>query len=63
MLDVKRLLERQEAWQKSRRLLSWPEKLRMAEALRETLHEFARLRASSGRKGDARAARDDGGAA
>ena len=49
MLEVKRMLERQEAWQASRRLLSWPEKLRMVEAMMETLRAFAMLRASSGR--------------
>lgn len=47
MLEVKRMLERQQAWQASRRLLSWPEKLRMVEALAETLRVFAAVRTSS----------------
>ena len=63
MLDVMQMLERQKAWQVSRRLLSWPEKLRMAAALRETLHAFARLRASSSRKGADPAAKDEGAGA
>jgi hypothetical protein len=40
MTDVRRLLERQAEWQKARGSLSWPEKIRMAEAMRETLRQF-----------------------
>jgi hypothetical protein len=36
MDDVKALFERQARWQRSRARLSWTEKLRMAEILRET---------------------------
>ncbi len=35
MDDVKALFERQTRWQRSRARLSWTEKLRMAEILRE----------------------------
>ena len=35
MFDVKKMLERQARWQQSRAKLSWTEKLRMAEILRE----------------------------
>jgi len=35
MFDVKKMLERQARWQHSRAKLSWTEKLRMAEILRE----------------------------
>ena len=35
MNDVKALFERQARWQRSRTRLSWTEKLRMAEILRE----------------------------
>ena len=35
MSDVQRLLERQAEWQKRRKSLSWPEKLRMVEAIWE----------------------------
>lgn len=35
--DVRDLLERQARWQKSRKLLSWPEKVRLAEAIRESI--------------------------
>ena len=37
MNDVKKLLERQALWQKSRKSLPWPEKIRMAEAIRESI--------------------------
>ena len=40
MTDVRRLLERQAEWQKARGGLSWLEKIRMAEAMRETLRQF-----------------------
>jgi hypothetical protein len=36
MFDVKIMLERQARWQRSRAKLSWTEKLRMAEILRES---------------------------
>jgi hypothetical protein len=36
MLDVRELLERQARWQKGRASLSWPEKIRMVEAIRES---------------------------
>ncbi len=35
MVDVKAMFERQARWQRSRATLSWTEKLRMAEILRE----------------------------
>ena len=44
MLDVRQLLERQAAWQKSRKSLTWPEKIRMAEAIRESVLELLRTR-------------------
>ena len=37
MTDMRQLFERQAAWQASLRHLSWPEKVRMAEAIRESL--------------------------
>jgi hypothetical protein len=37
MVDVHELLCRQTAWQKSRRALSWPEKIRMVEAVRDSI--------------------------
>jgi len=33
--DIRKLLERQAAWQKSLAALPWPEKVRMAKAVRE----------------------------
>jgi hypothetical protein len=35
--DVQELLQRQAQWQKSRQALSWPEKIRMAEKIRDSI--------------------------
>ena len=40
MTDVRRLLERQAEWQRARGGLSWPEKVHMAEAMREAIHQL-----------------------
>jgi hypothetical protein len=37
MSDVHRMLEKQAQWQKARKALSWPEKIRMAELIRESV--------------------------
>lgn len=37
MSDVQALLARQTEWQKARRALSWPEKMRLAAAVRESV--------------------------
>ena len=50
MFDAKEMLRRQEAWQAARRLLPWPEKLRLALAMRETVLVFAELRAAARRE-------------
>lgn len=52
MSDVKHLLERQARWQQTRKALTWPEKVRMAEQVRESILQLRR----SG-KGEAAAAR------
>ena len=44
MHDVHKLLERQATWQKSRARLSWPEKMRQAEILRDTLLKMRLVR-------------------
>ena len=46
MTEVIRLLERRAEWQKSRKTLSWPEKIRMAERVRTSV---ARLRSRTGK--------------
>jgi hypothetical protein len=46
MPDVQHLLQRQAAWQRDRRALPWPEKIRMVEAIRESVLWFAALRTS-----------------
>jgi hypothetical protein len=40
MTDVERMLERQAQWQKSRQSLTWPEKIRMAERVRESVMQL-----------------------
>ena len=47
MNDLRELFERQAAWQERQRHLSWPEKVRMVQATRETLLTFRRLRVRS----------------
>ena len=47
MIDVNSLLERQEQWQKARRHLSWPEKMRMVLAVRDSVRELTKTRAQS----------------
>jgi hypothetical protein len=44
MTDMRRLFERQTAWQKGRTALTWPEKVRMAEAIREWVSRLSRAR-------------------
>lgn len=45
MTENRSLCERQAEWQKGRARLSWPEKIRLVEDLRETLRWFRSLRA------------------
>ncbi len=40
MNDIPRMLDRQAAWQRSRRLLPWPVKIRMAEMAREAIKQL-----------------------
>lgn len=40
MSEIQRLLDRQASWQKTRREFSWPEKIRMAEAIRGSVRQF-----------------------
>ena len=40
MSDVQNLMDRQAAWQQTRRRLSWPEKIRMAERAREDVRKL-----------------------
>jgi len=47
MIDVMALLERQATWQESLRDLSWSEKVRMAEKLRESVVELRRSKPPS----------------
>jgi hypothetical protein len=40
MNNIQPLLDRQAAWQKHRAALSWAEKIRMVEAIQETLRQL-----------------------
>ncbi len=44
MTHADELFTRQAQWQRSRRSLSWPEKIREAERLRPSLEAFRRMR-------------------
>ena len=48
MTHVDELLARQAQWQRSRRSLSWPEKIREVERLRPSLEAFRRMREDRG---------------
>lgn len=40
--EIRALLERQARWQRSRRLLSWSQKVRIAESVRESVLQLRR---------------------
>jgi hypothetical protein len=40
MTDLEQMLKRQAQWQKSRQSLTWPEKIRMAERVRESVGQL-----------------------
>ena len=40
MSEIRRMLERQARGQRARRALPWPEKIRMAEMIRESVSRF-----------------------
>ncbi len=44
MSDVKLLLDRQASWQRTRQALTWPEKVRIAEQVRESILQLRRSR-------------------
>ena len=50
MSDIQKLLERQARWQKTRRALSWPEKIRMAERVRESARQLRAARKAEPRE-------------
>jgi len=52
MNDVRQLLERQAAWQKTRARLSWSEKIRQAEVLRDALLTLRHTRPSQIKTGN-----------
>lgn len=40
MTDLEQMLKRQALWQKSRQSLTWPEKIRLAERVRESVRQL-----------------------
>ena len=40
MTDLEHMLKRQGQWQKSRQSLTWPEKIRLAERVRESVRQL-----------------------
>jgi hypothetical protein len=44
MNEIPERLKKQAQWQKGRRNLSWPEKIRLAEAIRDSLEPLRRSR-------------------
>ena len=44
MSEIQQLLERQARWQKTRQALSWPEKILMAERIRESIRQLRAAR-------------------
>jgi hypothetical protein len=40
--DINQLLDRQTLWQRTRQALTWPEKVRMAEQMRESILQLRR---------------------
>ncbi len=44
MSEIQQLLARQARWQKTRQTLSWPEKIRMAERIRESVRQLRATR-------------------
>ena len=47
MNDIEQMLERQARWQKTRQALSWPEKIQMAERIRESVRQLRASRNSN----------------
>jgi hypothetical protein len=62
MNDAEQLLQRQARWQQSRRALSWPEKIRLAESMRPALLAFRLQRERRLATGPSRDAALGGGA-
>lgn len=60
MTDMRELFERPAAWQAGRRGLSWPEKVRMAEAIRESLVRLRDMRSIDPKTDRARSPKPNG---
>lgn len=49
MTEIPERLNKQAQWQKSRRTLSWPEKVRLAATIRDSLEPLRRVQAAPSR--------------
>lgn len=61
MVDIQDRLERAAQWQKSRQALSWPEKIRLAETIRDSLIQLRQTRPNASPASSARSANDSNG--
>ncbi len=50
MNDLQEMLKRQAIWQRSRQSLTWPEKIRMAEMVRESVKQLRALSAPGAKR-------------
>jgi hypothetical protein len=60
MTDVRNGLEKAAEWQRRRKALSWPEKIRLAEAIRDSLIQLRRTRADTSPASSVRSENDGG---
>ena len=58
MDEIGEQLERQARWQKNRKALSWPEKVRQAEAIRDAIKALRKTKTGSLQPGDTLAPKD-----
>jgi hypothetical protein len=62
MTDVQDRLERAAQWQRSRRALSWADKIRLAEAIRDSIVKLRRTRPDASPASSAQSANDSSSA-
>jgi len=63
MTETERRFQRQAEWQKSRRFLPWPEKIRLAEQMRPAIEAFRPQRDARRRSGSTAASAEHEGSA
>ena len=63
MTETERRFQRQAEWQKSRRFLPWPEKIRLAEQMRPAVEAFRTQRDARRPSGSTAGSAEDAGSA